>query len=144
MDVIPFKVEHILALRGRLQPMQTAHNEQCTPEFGAQMERLGNTWTGIVDGEVVACAGVIQLWSGRAHLWAYLSEDAGKHMRAITRAVLRKLDEMPFVRYEAEIAQQFPAAHRWVRMMGFRCETQAPMRKFFPDGSSGFLYSKVR
>lgn len=144
LEIVPFKTEHILALRGRLQPMQVAHSEQCTPEFGAQFERLGSTWTALVDGRVIGCAGIITLWTGRGHLWAYLAEDAGRHMVGITRAVRAKLKEVGLPRYEAEVAAGFSEAHRWVRVLGFRCETPDGMQSFFPDGSRGFLYSKVR
>lgn len=144
VDVVPFAIEHIVALAPRLQSMQRMHAAQCNRQFGEQLAELDHTWTVLHEGRVLACAGVIPIWSGRGHLWAYLSDDAGKHMLAITREVLRKLDEVKLPRYEAEVAEGFVAAHRWVQMLGFHCETPGGMRGFFPDRSTGYLYSKVR
>lgn len=143
MEIVPFKAEHVVALKGRLQPMQRDVDKNCNMEFGAQMESIGNTWTALHDGVVLGCGGAFPMWEGRAHLWTYLSEDIGRHMLAVTREIPRKLKEMGFVRYEAEVSAYFPQAQRWVRILGFHCETPHGMEAFFPDQTKGYMFSKV-
>lgn len=144
MRVVDFQPEHMAALRAHLQPKQAVHKEQCTVAFGQQLVESGClTWTAIAGDTVLGAFGIIPVWDGRAHVWAYVTTDAARHMLAISRAIGRQLAASGFRRYEAEVSDDFPAAHRWIRMLGFRCETQAGMPAFFPDGSKGFLYARV-
>jgi hypothetical protein len=94
---------------------------------------------------VIGCAGVQEVWAGRAVAWALLSDSAGPNFAAIHRAVHGFLKQCPWQRVEAFVDADFEAGQRWMRMLGFTNETpDAPMRKYTPDGKDCFLYSRVK
>lgn len=145
MRIEPFKPEHMVGLCGRMNASQALPETACTAEFGENLKKCGEAYTGFdSEGNVIAICGTVKLWANRTHLWAYMSMDAGKHMLAITRAVSRYLDLTDCERVELEVAEGFEPGHRWARMLGFKCETPEGMARFFPGGRRGFLYSKVK
>ena len=105
-------------------------------ELGAQelnnME-LQNSWTAVVEGEPIACAGIMTYWPGRYHAWAYMSPATGRHMRwltAETQKVLQKVEG----RLEMAVLQGFKAGHKWARVLGFSVEAPL-MKRYGPDGA---------
>lgn len=99
-----------------------------TPSVLAQIEGQ-NSWTGVVDGEPIACAGTVFQWPGRYTAWAYMGRNTGPHMRWITREVLKNLSKFTQCRIELTVRADFPAGQRWARMLGFEVET--PLLKAF-------------
>lgn len=140
LEVIEFKAEHLdlIALQESQQYLR-AHME---PGMGVYLESL-QAFTGIADGVVVACAGVLPYWEGRGLAWAYLGETAGRHMASVHRAVKRYLEVAPFNRIEAAVDVEFEEGHRWIQMLGFKLEAQH-MAKFRPDGGAASLYARVK
>lgn len=111
---------------------------------GSVLERF-DSWTGRINGEVVACAGIMPLWRGRSYAWAVLSQDIGPFgMVRLTRAVRRYLKMSPPGRIEATVVAGFDAGERWLQMLGFERETPAPMRGWLPDGGAANLFARVR
>lgn len=140
MQVVDFKAEHLEQIA--LQEAQQYLLSHVEPDMGAHLEGH-QSFTGIADGKVVACAGVLPYWEDRGLAWAYLSEDAGAHFVAIHKAVKRYLDVAPFKRIEAAVDVNFEAGHRWIKQLGF--ELEAPVMKAFrPDGGDASLYARVR
>jgi hypothetical protein len=143
MRIESFEPEHMLALIPRLNTDQTLDPKLFTPQFCENMARTCDAFTGFAeDGRVVVIAGTLQFWPERYHLFAYMAKDAGPYMTSITRGVKRYLDTV-YGRLETQVSAGFPAGHRWVRMLGFKCETPEGMEWFFPDRRVGFMYSKV-
>lgn len=105
---------------------------------------FGEAWTALVDARPVACAGLVEVWEGRAYAWALLAEDAGPHMLAVTREIRSRIALAPFRRIEMAVAAGFTAGCRWAGMLGFICETPQPMRAYLPDGRDAWLYARVR
>lgn len=140
MIVENFKAEHMFALD--LQDDQQYISQYVTPEHAATLE-LHPAFTGMHDGRVLICAGIMELWPGRALLWSYLDMQAGKHMVAIHRAGLRLLSTYEGARIEADIDAGFKPGHRWIRMLGFELETEC-MRKYRPDGGACAKYVRIK
>lgn len=118
-------------------------------EFGAfetvepalrELERQ-NSWTGVVDGQPIICAGTIQQWGSRHIAWAYLSLDTGPHMRWITRQVLRNLAGVKG-RIESTVRMDFEAGHRWAKLLGFHVETPC-MKAYGPHGEDFVGYVRI-
>ena len=100
--------------------------------------------SGWVDGRVVGCCGIAEIWTHRAMGWALLSGDCGRHMLEITRLVREALDLHPANRIETAVFTDFPAGRRWAELLGFACETPEPMRHYDARGRSAWLYARVR
>lgn len=140
MKVVPYKAEHMKALR--LQQAQLCNLNWMPVDQAVQLERVV-AFTALDGDEVLACAGVLELWEGRGAVWAFLSENIGHRMVAVHRAVRRYFDVLDFRRLEAEVAIDFEQGHRWMRLLGFELESPR-MRSYFPDGSDAALYVRVK
>jgi hypothetical protein len=78
----------------------------------------------------------------RGAVWAYISEDAGKHFLSIHRLAQHIVDTMPFRRLYTEVDCDFKNGHRWMKLLGFTCEAER-MRACSPIGGDCALYAKV-
>lgn len=103
-----------------------------------------DSFTGRIDGRVVACAGLFPLWEGNVRGWALIAGDIGPSgMFALHRAVKRAIDGCAARRIEVEVDTHFPQAHRWVKMLG-GFEWEGTMRKYSPEGRDTDRYARVR
>ena len=115
MMIERFTVDHFRGMR--VQERQAHTVPLAGPEFLSGLTK-GACYS-LLDGDtVLACAGLVpegDYWVA----WAWLSEDAGRHMVTLHRAVRTALEAVrsPVFAY-AEDA--FPEAGRWLAMLGFR------------------------
>lgn len=96
-----------------------------------------NWWTGIVDGEVLVCAGTMQQWPGRHVASAYVARGTLPHMVWITEEVKKALAKVKG-RIEFTVRADFPIGIRWAKTLGF--ETEALLRKYGPEGEDHFSF----
>ena len=104
---------------------------------------FGHAWTAMDGEEPMACAGVVEAWSGRAYAWALLSAHAGPHMLALTRVIRSRLSTLRYRRVEMAVDAGFEAGCRWARLLGFHLETPAPMRAYLPNSRPAYLFARV-
>jgi hypothetical protein len=143
IEIVKFRSAHLQWLE--LQEAQAYLSADIAkPENGFLVEQAGQAFTAMDGGQVLACAGVVEVWAGRAVAWAFLSKNAGRHMMAIHRAVAGYLLASKVKRIEAWVDEGFEPGMRWLEMLGFRQETPEPMRAFRPDGGSCFLFARVK
>lgn len=100
-----------------------------------------DSWTGVIDGRPIGCAGVVQHWPGRYVSWAYLGLDTGPHMRWITRCALAGLERTKG-RIEMTVRADFPAGQRWAEMLGFQVETPR-LEAYGPEGEDHVGYVRI-
>jgi RimJ/RimL family protein N-acetyltransferase len=112
------------------------------PTYGEALAREELAFSGFVRGTVVACAGLIQQWPGRALTWALMSAEARPFMTQITRAIVRQMDRSGIRRIESAVDVSYPVSQRWHTIMGF--EREGLMRAYTPDGRDCFLYARVK
>jgi RimJ/RimL family protein N-acetyltransferase len=140
MDVVPFETEHLNTIM--LQPAQQQFFSYFNAEYGQALKQSGPAFTGIHEGQVLGCAGLVKQWENRAIAWALLSGNIGNEFVRIHRAVQRFLDLTEFDRVEAHVDADFVAGHRWIRMLGFREEGY--MKRFNPNGGDAVLYARLK
>lgn len=141
IQIVKFRAAHLQVLN--LQKSQEYfRGEFGNPNYGLQLEASPYSFTGLVDDKVVGCAGVHELWQGRAVAWALLSEGVGPHMRSISRAALGFLAQAPWRRVEAMIDASFEPARRWAQMMGMQQE--GLMRAYSPTGNDYYIYARIK
>ena len=141
IEIVKFKAEHIQMLR---EQDATAYlTAYITPEHEKQLETCTHAYTGIVNGRVVTCAGVIEYWHDRGEAWAIMDRTFGQDFLPIHRAVKRFLDLVPYRRIEAVVDYEFVNGHRWVKMLGFRVEAER-MKAYLPRGRDATLYARIR
>ena len=140
MIVVPFKAEHLLALQ--IQDGQAHDSVFITPGYAKQLEGQ-YAFTALIEDQPICVAGVAPLWENRALAWSFIDHRAGPHFIEVHRAVKKILDALPYRRIEADAACEFPAAHRWLKMLGFKLEAER-MRAYRPDGGDSSLYARVK
>jgi hypothetical protein len=139
VNVEPLKAEHLATLV--LQPSQAAWRDSMTPDQFRALAATDAAWAVLDNGHVMMCAGVIETGVGRGEAWALLSDDSGRAMTALTRAVRRYMESAPFRRIEAVVAVNFAPGHRWAKMLGFRFE--GLMTAYLDDGSDAERWARV-
>ena len=138
---MPFLTSHIKDLivhdyMGHIQPeMDDAY---------AELLDGGSAYTALSDGKVIGCAGIMQTAKNRWEAWALLSNDSGKHMVGVTRAVIKFLNDNPKPRVETHVRDDFKVGHKWMKMLNFKCETPDGMPNYGDDGHDYYLYARCR
>jgi hypothetical protein len=140
MKLVPYKAEHLLALR--IQEGQEDCLPYITPEHAFSLE---GEWafTAMEGNTPLAVGGITELWQNRALAWTFIDERAGAHFVELHRIVKRVLALAPYRRVEAETPCDFEQGHRWLRMLGFQLEAER-MRAYRVDGGDSALYARVK
>lgn len=108
-----------------------------------ELLRSGQAFAGVRGEAVLAVAGVARVWEGRYQAWALLSGEVGPSgFLAVHRVVRAFLDQCAYPRIEATVEEGFEEGHRWVRLLGMRCETPDGMPAYYPTGARAFLYAR--
>ena len=97
------------------------------------------------DGEPILATGAVPMWEDRGYLWACLSVGVnGYTFRRVHAWAKAFLAGLPFRRLEAAVDVDFEAGHRWVRALGFDCETPDTVMRAFRNGVDCKLYALVK
>jgi len=122
-----FKAEHLGQAEWTGEPMAKAVGYDASPEeVGRKYVENGGGITVRYDGRIIACMGVVRLWSGVGEVWCFTSAEAARRPRLLCRAALWGIQNaIPFLglhRVQAHVRMDFPAALRWIRYLGFSQE----------------------
>ena len=106
---------------------------------GKQIHGDGPAWSGVVDGRLVASAGLMIPWPGFGAAWAVLDRGLARaHRVPLHRALLRvfgrAMHEYKLVRVETSVSAAFAPGLRLARHLGFREECEMP--KYGPYGDT--------
>lgn len=107
----------------QLRPEQESIAVDLTLEYVQALERSGAAFTAWAGSTVVACAGYIHFWPGRAQVWAMMSYETQAYGGSIHRHVKRYIAAHPVTRLECIIDPKFEASVRWARRLGFAYES---------------------
>ncbi len=117
-----------------LSPMLTA-------QYGRSLELSGPCYSAFAGSAVIACAGVVELWSGRAQVWSLLSVQMPQYRKTIHRAVKTFLMNYCVRRLECVVDPRSETALRWARHLGFRYEST--MQGYTPLGDDQLMYVRM-
>lgn len=143
MTIVPFEPWHLTQIS--LQKSQAYMGAALmSGDYGRHVKDAGPCFSAIDGDEVIASAGLAMMWEGRAHAWALMSGNSGRHFVKIFRAIAAFLELQDIRRIEAVVDEGFEQGHRMMRMLGFKLETPEPMRGYAPDGHACSLYARVK
>jgi RimJ/RimL family protein N-acetyltransferase len=139
-----FKPEDALAINGILEPGILGHSRYA--EWAAQHKDYGPAFTGIRNGEIIGCGGIMILWEGTGEAWATLAP-ATKHSPKDVFYCLRKGLEIigeayELIRIQAIAKPSFPESVRLLRHLGF--EEEGVLRKYWEGGIDAVMMAKVK
>jgi hypothetical protein len=139
VDVVPFAAWHLDWLN--LQATQRVLSPLLTMQYGQSLERAGPCYSAFVGMDVIACAGIVEMWRGRAQVWSLLSEQMPRYRKAVHKAVKGFLDGYRVKRLECVIDPRSETAMRWATHLGFHVEHL--MRAYTPEGDDQLMYVRI-
>jgi hypothetical protein len=103
------------------------------------------SFSGFVNGQVIACGGIYPVWDGVGEAWFLGSQLIHKHKAAVTKAVKRHLvgimEEYKLHRVQAHVMEDWPGARRWISFLGM--QEEGVLRKFSPEGLNYIQFARV-
>lgn len=93
-------------------------------------------------GKPLICAGIIELWPGRAMAWAAFDWAARPVMLEAHRRALAELDRCPYKRVEMYARPGFAEAVKWAKLLRF--DLESCMKHGAPDGSDLLVYARFK
>ena len=97
-----------------------------TLAYGEALKTAGPCYSAFVGADVIACAGVMQFWTGRAMVWSLLSDQMPTYRKAIYKGIKSFLDGYQCRRLECTIDPRSDRAKRLARHLGFTYESTMP------------------
>ena len=138
--VTAFTPEHLAALR--LQGSQASAQPLMTLEHGQQIASAGGyARTALLDGEPIACAGIMEKRTNCGYAWAYLGARTAGHWKTLHRAVLNVVQAGRWRRVEMAVDVRDPMAKRWAAHLGFVYE--GTHRAWTHDGRDVETWARV-
>jgi hypothetical protein len=118
----PLDLERIRPWRPIPAPMRQA---------AAALPQAGPCWTAAHDGAVLACAGLVLHWPGRAGTWCLIGRDLPTRAwpwlhKRVARGLAELRHELALRRIEAEALTGWEPGARWLHRLGFRPEGIMP------------------
>lgn len=143
LDIVPLEPWHLEQLAARPRAPQSVV-DQVKDAASVQVLCSQISYAALRAETVVAAAGVVRLWPGRAAGWFYKGEMRRRDWPAVTRAVEQCFEEIQAAgiwRVEIAVMAGFQAGYRWAHRLGFKVDCR--MEAFLPDGGDAFVYSRV-
>lgn len=146
ITVLPLTIEHIKTLTDPATEPGLKDLIASSRQYWQGVVDSGHAFAGLVDGELIGCAGYSQPWQGVAEVWVWDTPKVHDHPMLVHKLIHRTLKriekEHDLWRVSCEVRVGNERAVRWVELMGFKYE--GTMKKRGPDGSDFYLYAKVR
>ncbi len=140
IDIEKLRPDHIRDIQ--LQDPQSFLQSALTAEYAEELcAQAGVAWAAVADGRTIACAGLLEMWPGRAQGWALFSAAALGNFVGIHRMAKRVLCDSAWQRVEVTVDAGHAAGVRWAERLGFTLEGR--MRKYTSDGRDCLLYARV-
>ncbi|MCS3423443.1 hypothetical protein M2403_002044 [Rahnella sp. BIGb0603] len=137
MKIIPYEPRHLL----EIEPQKSQESLERTQERAEQLATY-QSFTGVIDGRVVAIGGLVELNPIRAYLYLIVTGDIPHQWTQLYRSARRLINAGLTDYIRLETLSAFPEADRWLELIGFKYE--GTMRRAGPDGCDAKMYSIVR
>lgn len=99
----------------------------------------------MVNGDIIACGGVLKLWKGVGEGWLLTSPLIELHRvafgRAAVRTIERLMDDLQLERLQTMVDAEHWVSRGWLQWMGF--EPEGVMKKYL-GGRDFIRFAKVR
>lgn len=141
MQIVPMKPEHLEELLNSNRLMQT--ND--APFTREHIDTLckEHSFSGIVDGRVIICAGIIKHEREKGEAWAIVSCETSKHYISAFRALKRYLEFSDFSRVQAVVNYGYEHGYRLVESLGFKMEAPR-MANYHGIGRDASLFAYTK
>jgi hypothetical protein len=145
MEIIPFKSEHAEFI---LSQQLNAHELYLKPEhrkYAQYLNRVGMSFTALVNNKPIAAGGMYLLWDGVAEGWVMATKDIWEYRITMARNFKEKFDILvktsKVKRIQTNVKANFKLGHRFAEWLGF--EKEGLMKYYGPDGSDYIRYARI-
>lgn len=150
------KIEHFHAIIPRDYDAQILFSAYSSPEaFVLPYLRKSYAFTGFYKDSIIGIAGLYPLEPGKADAWMFTGIDLPKHSRFVLKTIRNHLIQceqtLNLKRIQAVVVDDFTAAHKFIKHLGFECETpdlpdgtKGGMKNYGPNGELYKLYARTR
>lgn len=135
---MPFEPWHLSAMQLRQEQQIVAVD--LTPEYCRALASAGEAFSAWAGPDLIAVAGVVHFWPGRAQVWSLMSWRIREYGGVIHRYVKRYIQRHPVRRLECIIDPRFPASETWAQRLGFVFESR--MKGYGYHGQDMDMYVK--
>ena len=134
--MVPFEAWHLKWVDFNSVALGNVSNSKYTIEEQAlALEVQGDAFTALRKGKVVACVGIIPLWTGVCELWMYLGKETFSEKRKALRIMKEFLDNLTtghkMHRLQSVVLEDFKEGRRFAKFFGFKEE--GTMKNFGPE-----------
>ena len=145
MHLVPFVREHLVDLA---EDDEGNPGRQLVGDWKSMVDRSiapELSWSGIHNGHLVGCGGIIPIWDGVAECWLVGGWRLGTHrlsaVRALTATLARQVKEQQLRRLQAVVRADWDEAVRFVEFL--RSQREGLLRGYGPDGSDHYVYARI-
>ena len=147
MRIVEYKPEHLHDLMDGPLNDGAVKNIGYMREWAGELQQPGWSYTLIQNGHIICCAGIVDMWPGVGEAWFIASNKIHENARpfikfAKTDVMQKVIDENGLWRVQAVCKEDWPAALKFARCMGF--EPEGVMRKYGPEGMDYIRVAWVR
>lgn len=108
-------------------------------------EKSGPSYTIIIDGKIIACAGVVLHPFNNGEAWTLFSQDFYSHVKGCYQEIKKGLDRImadnKLKRVEALVDCRDGAALNFIEHLGFKVEGKK--KKYGPNGEDMFMFARI-
>tara|TARA_R110002167_G_scaffold62113_2_gene175400 strand:- start:611 stop:1051 length:441 start_codon:yes stop_codon:yes gene_type:complete len=145
MIMVDYKPEHIESILDGDMSKMARKSFGMAEDIAHGLFAPGLAFTGLIDGYVIASAGIKPLWPGVGEAWIVASDNMPKKKLSVIKLIKENFDRMihdnGFVRVQACIRSDWPEAKRFAEFLGF--EHEGIMKKYGPDGQDYLRMARV-
>lgn len=145
MIMVDYKPEHIESILDGDMSKMARKSFGMAEDIAHGLVAPGLAFTGLIDGYVIASAGIKPLWPGVGEAWIVASDNMPKKKLSVIKLIKENFDKMiqdnNFIRVQAGVRSDWLEAKRFAEFLGF--EHEGIMRKYGPDGQDYFRMARV-
>lgn len=145
MRLVDYKPEHIRSILDGNMDSLARKSFGIADDIADDLVAPGLSFSGIVDGYVIASAGIKPLWKGVGEGWFVASDNMPKKKLSVIKLIRENFDSMiqenNLVRVQAGVRADWLEAKRFAEFLGF--EHEGIMRKYGPDGQDYLRMARI-
>ena len=145
MIMVDYKPEHIESILDGDMSKMARKSFGMAEDIANGLVAPGLAFSGLIDGYVIASAGIKPLWNGVGEGWIVASDKMPNKKLSVINLIKENFDNMihdnGFVRVQAGVRFDWPEAKRFAEFLGF--EHEGIMRKYGPDGQDYYRMARV-
>ena len=143
-EIRKYKPEDYMAIQRREFDLITFLNFPDPREIAENLAN-GVAFTGIVDGELITCGGIMKVWEGVGEAWIVSASSVDHYPFTFAKIVVRGLrdiiKELKLERVQTTVDSKYLVSQKWLEWMGFVNEGR--MRKYI-NGRDFFRYALIK